>query len=84
MGVGDVGCVGFRVGWGGIMAENEIKVVCICVVIMYFCAPMTTALVSLLQFADGPFFGIYSLKLSHDIMLYIMLAIVSSSKSFGG
>ena len=61
------------------MAENEIKVVCICVVIMYFCAPMTTALVSLLQFADGPFFGIYSLKLSHDIMLYIMLAIVSSS-----
>jgi hypothetical protein len=47
------------------MAENEIKVVCICVVIMYFCAPMTTALVSLLQFTGGPFFGIYSDMFMH-------------------
>ena len=38
------------------MEQNEIKIICICIVIMYFCVPLITALVipiPLLQSAGG-------------------------------
>jgi len=57
------------------MEENEIKIVCICIVIMYFCAPMTIASpISLLQSVGG--FGVTSAANEHlnvlsDGILYV-------------